>query len=103
MRANAAGMLYPIMLRRLFVTMGFPWAVRIMAFIILGCLAICCAVMRLRPRPRGANKSLIEFKHFRDKSYMAFVAGVYSFLSLSTISKSGLLAEMPFFLANLFM
>ncbi len=77
MRANAAGMLYPIMLRRLFVTIGFPWAVRIMAFIILGCLAICCAVMRLRPRPRGANKSLIEFKHFRDKSYMAFVAGMY--------------------------
>lgn len=62
------------MLRRLFVQVGFPWAVRILAFLMLGCLIICCAVLRLRPRPRKAT-ALIEFKHFRDLSYMAFVAG----------------------------
>lgn len=52
---------------------GFPWAVRILTFIILGSLIICCAVMRIRPRHRKSG--LVDFKHFRDPSYMAFVAG----------------------------
>ncbi|PLB38219.1 MFS general substrate transporter [Aspergillus candidus] len=71
--SSLAGIIYPIMLRRLFVQIGFAWAVRALTFLILGCLMICCAVMKLRPRPRRAT-ALIEFKHFRDRSYMAFVA-----------------------------
>lgn len=73
---GAAGILYPIMLRRLFITIGFPWAVRIMGFIIMACLAVCCAVMRLRPRPRRVG-ALINLGHFRDPGYMVFVAGTW--------------------------
>ena len=62
------------MLRRLFVQVGFPWAVRALTFVMLGCLAVCCAVMRPRPRPCRAS-ALLDFRHFRDLSYMVFVAG----------------------------
>lgn len=61
-------------MRRLFISTGFPWAVRALAFLMMGCLVICCAIMKLRPRPRQST-SLVDFKHFRDPSYMAFVAG----------------------------
>lgn len=71
---TTAGIVYPIMLRRLFLSIGFPWAVRSLAFLMLACLVICCAIMRLRPRARRLT-ALIEFKHFHDLSYMAFVAG----------------------------
>ncbi|KAL4889083.1 MFS general substrate transporter [Aspergillus ambiguus] len=71
--SSLAGIVYPIMLRRLFVQIGFPCAVRALTFLMLGCLVICCAVMRLRPRRRKST-ALIDFKHFQDFSYMAFVA-----------------------------
>ncbi|KAF9884055.1 hypothetical protein FE257_002341 [Aspergillus nanangensis] len=71
--SSLAGIIYPIMLRRLFVQIGFPWAVRALTLLMLGCLIICCAVMRLRPRPRRPT-ALIETKHFHDLPYMAFVA-----------------------------
>ncbi|KAL5356375.1 MFS general substrate transporter [Aspergillus floccosus] len=71
--SSLAGIIYPIMLRRLFLSIGFPWAVRSLAFLMMGCLVICCAIMRLRPRARQLT-ALIEFKHFRDPAYMAFVA-----------------------------
>ncbi|KAJ5719791.1 MFS general substrate transporter [Penicillium malachiteum] len=71
--SSLAGIIYPIMMRRLFVSMGFPWAVRVLAFLMLGCLVICCVIMRLRPRPRQLT-NLIDFSHFYDRSYMAFVA-----------------------------
>ncbi|KAJ5173657.1 MFS general substrate transporter [Penicillium coprophilum] len=71
--SSLAGIIYPIMMRRLFVSAGFPWAVRALAFLMLGCLVVCCAIMRLRPRPPQST-SLVDFKHIRDPSYMAFVA-----------------------------
>lgn len=71
---TTAGIVYPIMMRRLFVSMGFPWAVRALAFLMLGCLVICCAIMKLRPRACPSTV-LLDFRHFRDPSYMAFVAG----------------------------
>ncbi|KAJ5526721.1 MFS general substrate transporter [Penicillium frequentans] len=71
--SSLAGIIYPIMMRRLFVSMGFPWAVRALAFLMLGCLVICCAIMKLRPRACPSTL-LLDFKHFRDSPYMAFVA-----------------------------
>ncbi|KAL8794102.1 MAG: hypothetical protein Q9195_003287 [Heterodermia aff. obscurata] len=69
--SSAAGILYPIMERRLFVSIGFPWAVRALAFLILGSLLPCAAIMRLRPnsKRRGA---LFELKHLRDAPYAVF-------------------------------
>lgn len=64
------------MVRRLIVTVGFPWAVRTFAFIVLGGLLICIAILRLRPnlKRRGA---LFDVKHFRDIPYVAFCIGEF--------------------------
>lgn len=70
----AAGILYPIKMRRLFVQVGFPWAVRALAFLMLGCLTLSCAVMRLRPRQRRTG-ALVRWSHFQDLPYSTFVAG----------------------------
>ncbi|KAI1860339.1 uncharacterized protein JN550_011605 [Neoarthrinium moseri] len=69
--SSLAGIVYPIMERRLIVSIGFPWAVRIFAFVVTTLLLICLAIMRLRPnlKRRGA---LFRLKHFRDTPYVAF-------------------------------
>ncbi|OHX00305.1 major facilitator superfamily transporter [Colletotrichum incanum] len=69
--SSLAGIVYPIMERRLIASIGFPWAVRVFAFIVTGSLLICIAIMRLRPnlKRRGA---LFRLKHFQDTSYITF-------------------------------
>ncbi|KAL0783656.1 hypothetical protein CaCOL14_001562 [Colletotrichum acutatum] len=69
--SSLAGIVYPIMERRLIASIGFPWAVRVFAFIVTGSLLICIAMMRLRPnlKRRGA---LFRLKHFRDVPYVSF-------------------------------
>ncbi|GES59019.1 hypothetical protein ATETN484_0003024200 [Aspergillus terreus] len=71
--SSLAGIIYPIMLRRLFVQIGFPWAVRALTFLILGCLIVACLVMKLRPRS-SKGTTLIELRHFRDFPYVVFIA-----------------------------
>ncbi|OLN86734.1 putative transporter MCH4-like protein 4 [Colletotrichum chlorophyti] len=76
--SSLAGIVYPIMERRLIASIGFPWAVRVLAFIVTGSLLICIAIMRLRPnlKRRGA---LFRTKHFRDVPYVAFCVGQFPF------------------------
>ncbi|KAK2016346.1 major facilitator superfamily transporter [Colletotrichum eremochloae] len=72
--SSLAGIVYPIMGRRLITSIGFPWAVRVFAFIVTGSLLVCIAIMRLRPnlKRRGA---LFRLKHFQDIPYVAFCIG----------------------------
>jgi hypothetical protein len=76
-----AGIVYPFMIRRLLVSVGFPWAVRALTLLMLGCLVICCGVMRLpiRSRPRQ-EASTIQPKGFFDLPYVLFVAGKFALL-----------------------
>ncbi|KAK2004319.1 major facilitator superfamily transporter [Colletotrichum falcatum] len=69
--SSLAGIVYPVMERRLIVSIGFPWAVRVFALIVTGSLLVCIAIMRLRPnlKRRGA---LFRLGHFRDTPYVAF-------------------------------
>jgi uncharacterized protein YxeA len=62
-------------MQHLFRSVGFPWAVRILAFLIMILLAICAAIMRLRTQD-GPRKKRFSLYVLRDKSYAAFVAGV---------------------------
>lgn len=72
--SSLAGILYPIMERRLITSLGFPWAVRVFAFIVTGSLVLCMAVLRLRPnmKKRGA---VFNSRHFKDGPYVAFCIG----------------------------
>ncbi|PYH48538.1 MFS general substrate transporter [Aspergillus saccharolyticus JOP 1030-1] len=63
--SSLAGIVYSIMLRRLIVSIGFPWAVRALAFTMLAGSVLCAAVMRLRPG------------HAKRAPFTAMMASVY--------------------------
>lgn len=50
--SGVGGIVYPLLLRSLLTPLGLRWAIRVMAFVMLGTLLIPLAVMRPRPRPR---------------------------------------------------
>ena len=54
--SSLGGVCFPIMLRRLFVSVGFGWGVRAAAFLIFGCLVIANFLVRSRLPPPGWTK-----------------------------------------------
>ncbi|KAH3898982.1 related to Probable transporter MCH4 [Saccharomycodes ludwigii] len=46
---SIGGIIFPIMLRKLFVELGFEWAIRILGFISLGCLLCYMCLSKERP------------------------------------------------------
>lgn len=69
-----AGIVYSIMMRELFVTVGFKWAVRILAFVMLGSLVVCYAVMQL-DLPQRKPGPLFKVVFLKDPSYFLFTIG----------------------------
>ncbi|THV02592.1 MFS general substrate transporter [Dendrothele bispora CBS 962.96] len=69
--SSLGGVVYPILLERLIPKVGFPWAVRIMAFINLGCLALSCVTIKDRPTKRGRiwQEGIVDLTGFRDVKY----------------------------------
>jgi hypothetical protein len=65
-----------ILLSRLFVEVGFKWAVRVAGFVVLACLAIVNAF--LKPRlPARTGGSLLEFHHLKDPVYSLFCVAAF--------------------------
>jgi MFS family permease len=52
--SSLGGVIFPIMVERLIPEVGFPWTMRICAFLILGIMILCnlTVVSRIPPRPR---------------------------------------------------
>ncbi|EED17728.1 monocarboxylate transporter, putative [Talaromyces stipitatus ATCC 10500] len=69
------GVIYPIVLYRLIGQIGFPWAVRTMAFIALGTFFIPVIVMKQRLRP-PKPRAVIDWSAFRDAPYMTFALAI---------------------------
>jgi MFS family permease len=73
--SSLGGIIYPIVLYRLIGQVGFPWAVRSIAFIALATFVIPLAVMRMRvrmPKPRAA----IDWSAFTDVPFIVFTLSV---------------------------
>ncbi|PYI15124.1 MFS general substrate transporter [Aspergillus violaceofuscus CBS 115571] len=51
--SSVGGIVFPIMTRRLVVQVGFGWAMRVAAFLILGLLGVMCLTIRDRSARRG--------------------------------------------------
>ena len=68
------------MLQRLIPEVGFPWAVRIAAFVTLAAMLAACCLIRTRLPLSGhlSMRSAVDFGGFRDWRY-AF-AGLGAFL-----------------------
>ncbi|KAF2690142.1 monocarboxylate permease-like protein, mch4 [Lentithecium fluviatile CBS 122367] len=73
--SSLGGVIYPIVLYRLISQVGFPWAVRSIAFIALATFMLPLAVMRMRvrvPKPRA----VVDWTAFRDAPFMTFTLSV---------------------------
>ena len=68
-------------MRKLFMEVGFGWAVRILAFVMLSSLVICYAVMQL-DLPQRKPGPLFKIVFLKDASYFAFTLGMTTDLSL---------------------
>lgn len=74
--SSVGGIIYPVVLRRLIVQIGLPWAVRVMAFIMLGTLLISVAVMKPRLPPRKSGP-LINFESLRDRVFILWLIAAF--------------------------
>lgn len=73
--SSLGGVIYPIVLSRLIPEVGFPWAVRSVAFIALATFTVPLAVMRVRvrvPKPRA----MVDWSALRDVPFMVFTLAV---------------------------
>ncbi|KAH9929021.1 major facilitator superfamily domain-containing protein [Epithele typhae] len=74
------GVVVPILMERLIPTLGFPWAVRVVAFLLLGLLAISCVTIKTRLPLSGrmSFRTAIDLGGFRDPRYA--LANIAAFL-----------------------
>ena len=75
--------IYPIMLQRLMPRIGFPWAVRIIAFIVLATMTLSGAIMRVRIGKNPPKRKVFDLKHLQDIPYLLSCLSFFvSFLGL---------------------
>lgn len=80
-----AGIIFPIIFSRLVPRIGFGWATRVIAFILLGLSVIPITFMRTRVPPSGRKRALIDASALQDRAFVLFmVAGFFMFLCLYT-------------------
>ncbi|OBZ75018.1 Riboflavin transporter MCH5 [Grifola frondosa] len=77
--SSLGGVCFPIMLQRLIPKVGFGWAVRIAAFIVMGCLLVACFTIRTRLPLRGhiSLGSAVDLGGFRDIRYVLASIGAF--------------------------
>lgn len=78
--ASVAGIAYTLSMRSLFTSVGFAWAVRIFALVILATNVVAFAVMRLQLQ-YGSKGSSFGFHHFKDLPYAVFVVAFTLFVA----------------------
>lgn len=69
-------MIYPVIFHRLQPRLGFGWATRVLAFIMLGTLAISLSVMKMRVQPAHKRK-LWEVSAMKEKPFTFFTLGMF--------------------------
>ncbi|TBU46221.1 monocarboxylate permease [Dichomitus squalens] len=80
----SGGVIFPVILEKLIPAVGFGWAVRIIAFIILGCLTVSCLTIRTRLPLSGriSLRTAVDLGGWKDPRYaLATIAGFLLFYS----------------------
>ena len=74
--SSAGGIIFPIMVSRLIDRVGYGWAMRIAAFLILGLLVVTCLTVRTRTPPlkQQMDKEAL-LRPYRDVRMMLLVGG----------------------------
>ncbi|KAF1936997.1 MFS general substrate transporter [Clathrospora elynae] len=70
------GLVYPTVARQLLPRIGFPWTVRVMAFMMLAVGACYCSLLRPRLPPRKSGP-VLELSAFKELPYSLFLFAVF--------------------------
>ncbi|KAI1372333.1 MFS general substrate transporter [Hypoxylon crocopeplum] len=77
------GIVFPIVFSRLQPQIGFGWATRVIAFILLGLAVVPLILMRPRVAPPKQKRAFVDASALRDSRFIAFTAaGVFAFMGL---------------------
>ena len=74
---SLGGVIFPLMLQRLFPLVGFAWATRILAFIFLFVCSLAIILIRSRLPPKAGSSVLPDFRIFGNKAFALTTAGVF--------------------------
>jgi MFS family permease len=74
---SIGGIVFPLMLQRLFVKIGFAWATRVMGLIFLVMCSICIVLVRSRLPPKPGASVLPDMRILRDPAFAFTTAGVF--------------------------
>lgn len=74
---SLGGIVMPLMLQRLFTSLGFMWATRILAFMCIGLCAIAVSLIKSRLPPKKGTSVLPDLRIFRDISFTSATVGVF--------------------------
>ncbi|KAB8225742.1 putative MFS monocarboxylate transporter [Aspergillus novoparasiticus] len=85
--AGIGGIIYPIMLRQIQTKVGFPWAVRSIAFVILGTYLMAGGILRYKPVPSATVRRVFDASALTDPPFLlaiisCFFAGIAYYLPL---------------------
>lgn len=82
--SSIGGIIYPIVFHNLQQSIGFPWATRVIGFVMLATLLVANAVLRVRVLPDGRRK-ILDLTAWKELPFVFFVAGSFiGFLGLYT-------------------
>lgn len=78
-----AGIVVPIIFSNLVPRIGFGWATRVIAFLLLGLAVVPVLFMRTRVPPSGKKRALVDVSALHEPAFVLFVsAGFFVFLCL---------------------
>ncbi|KAI1616893.1 MFS transporter, MCP family, solute carrier family 16, member 10 [Exophiala viscosa] len=79
--SSFGGIAYPLVLRSSFPKYGYAWSMRILAFMIMGCLILSNILMkpRLPPSPAAKKAKIISLELFGDLKFTFFTITVFGF------------------------
>ncbi|OAQ66819.1 monocarboxylate permease [Pochonia chlamydosporia 170] len=81
--SSVGGVIYPVIMQQLVEKAGFPWAVRVLAFVSLVTLAVPFTLMRVRFKPAKA-RAMIDWTAFQDLPFLWFaLATAIAFMGLT--------------------
>ncbi|KAF2786233.1 MFS general substrate transporter [Melanomma pulvis-pyrius CBS 109.77] len=74
---SLGGIIFPLMLQKLFPMVGFAWATRIMGFVFIFCCIVAVSLIRSRLPPKPGQSVMPDLRIFRDRSYLLLTLGIY--------------------------
>ncbi|KAH6887338.1 major facilitator superfamily domain-containing protein [Coprinopsis sp. MPI-PUGE-AT-0042] len=108
--ASAGGTVYPIAARQLIPLVGFPWAMRIMGFMMLATLGFANLTLARRLPPKDMPGGIFNIKVFQSKIFSIYCSSVFvCFLGIYTVltyidvgaTRIGISPDFSFYLVSI--